>query len=70
MAERRRGGFPGNPQQYAGKMGVLSGPVPLQVWRRERSQQAAEALGQSVQGSDLRPAVHKGANPKRAERRH
>jgi hypothetical protein len=70
MAERRKSGFPGNPQQYAGKVGVGTGPVPLQRWHRERSQHEAEALGESIPGTDLRPASHNGPNPKRAERRH
>lgn len=68
--QRSKGGFPGNPQQYAGKMGVMDGPVPLQVWHRERAFHEATALGKSVPGTDLRPAVHKGPNPKREERRH
>lgn len=70
MAEQRKGGFEGNPYQYAGKVGIGTGPVPLQHWRRERSQQAADALGESIPGTDLRPEVKNGANPKRAERRH
>jgi len=43
-------GFERAREQYSGKFGVESGPVPLQRWHKSERR-----VGESQSGSDLRP---------------
>lgn len=50
--------------KYAGRVTVGgNGPVDLSVWKRDPAMQRAQANGQSIAGTDLRP--ERGGNAKK-----